>query len=470
MNKATFSTTLILLLGVLIFLPLFAAAAPTITETSVKLTADYSKFADEDDDFIVVTTESFTVDNTDGTSEVTVKATGLPSGYTSSTATVEMSQSEEVTLTINVPHSNSPGEEKIGTITITDASNNVLDSADLVQETLSMLDLTELEVKYVDADGKTKKDEFNTDDNTYKLENEIKPYTEMTFTFDLSSLFDRDYQKQGELEEIELVIDVDDEAFLIEGFEDTYPLENIEAGKEGKFTVTLPISEEVEPDTYTLEFTITAEDGEGIEYEIKKEVELEIELDDEDIRIVQAKLVPGTVTVCDKEVSLQVEVHNFGSDDQDKVRLNLLNAELGLNEKVENVAIDAHTEDDDSWKKTFSIPLENVKAKVYFLDLKTYIDNTLTDAEVVQLELKPCATAEPLVEEEEEQSPEPSMATPEKESAGENADKNSITGNIIKSVEKVPYTSNDYLVALMLIAIAVSAAMVVLMLVVLFKA
>src|SRR3989338_9715454 len=274
MNKATFSTTLILLLGVLIFLPLFAAAAPTITETSVKLTADYSKFADEDDDFIVVTTESFTVDNTDGTSEVTVKATGLPSGYTSSTATVEMSQSEEVTLTINVPHSNSPGEEKIGTITITDANNSVLDSADLVQDTLSMLDLTELEVKYVDADGKTQKDEFTSDDDTYALENEVKPYTEMTFTFDLSNLFDRDYQKQGELEEIELVIDVDDEALLIEGFEDTYPLENIEAGKEGKFTITLPISEEVEPDTYTLEFTITAEDGEGIEYEIKKEVKV----------------------------------------------------------------------------------------------------------------------------------------------------------------------------------------------------
>ena len=63
MNKAKFSTTLVLLIGALLLLPLFAAAAPTITETSVKLTADYSKFTDEDDDFIVVTTESFTVVN-----------------------------------------------------------------------------------------------------------------------------------------------------------------------------------------------------------------------------------------------------------------------------------------------------------------------------------------------------------------------------------------------------------------------
>src|SRR3989344_1944512 len=469
MNKPKFSTTLILLLGVLLFLPLFAAAAPTITETSVKLTADYSKFADEDDDFIIVTTESFTVDNTDGTSQVTVKATGLPTGYTSGTATVEAGQTSLVTLSVNVPHNNAPGTQKIGSIVI-EYNSNQIDSADLVQETLSMLELTELEVKYVDADGKTQKDEFSTDDNTYKLENEVKPFTEITFTFDLQNLFDRDYQDKGELEELELTVDVDDEALFIEGFKDTYQLENIEAGKEGKFTVTLPISEEVEADTYTLEFTLTAADSEGIEYEIKKEVELEIQLDDDDVRIVKATLVQPTATICDKEVSLEVEMHNFGSDDQSKVRVTLSNTELGLNEKVENIAIDAHTEDDDDWQKRFSIPLENVKAKIYFLDLKTYIDSTLTDAEVVQLELKPCATGEELVVVEEEQEEQVPFADAGNESTENPASsKESVTGNIIKSVEKIPYTSSDYLVALMLITIAAVAAMIVLMLAILFK-
>ncbi|MDP3698667.1 MAG: hypothetical protein Q8R47_03700, partial [Nanoarchaeota archaeon] len=157
-----------------------------------------------------------------------------------------------------------------------------------------------------------------------------------------------------------------------------------------------------------------------------------------------------------------------GSDDQNKVRATLMNTELSLNEKVENIAIDAHTEDDDSWQKTFLIPLENVKAKVYFLDLKTYIDNTLTDAEVVQLELKPCATEEQLVEEEqEEQAP---LAGPGNESTEKPAvEKETITGNVVKSIEKIPYTSSDYLVALMLITIAVVAAMIVLMLVILFN-
>ena len=470
MNKATFSTTLIVLLGLLIFLPLFASAAPSITESSVKLTADYSKFADEDDDFIAVTTEAFTVMN-DGNSPVTVKATGLPSKYDfqSKSQFILAHTSETVTLTVEVPHHNPPGQEKIGTIAIYDGST-LLDTTELLQETVSMLDLTELEVKYVDADGKTQKDEFASDDDTYTLENEVKPFTDMTFTFDLQNLFDKDYKDQGKLEGIELNIDLSDNDLLKEGFADTRQFEDIEAGKEGKFTVTLPISEDVEPDTYTLEFTITAEDNEGIEYEIKKEVELEIQLDDDDIRIVKAQLLPETATICDKEASLQVEVHNFGSDDQDKVKVTLQNTELGLDEKIEDIAIDAHTEDDDSWQKTFVIPLENTKVKTYFLDLKTYIDNTLTDVKAVQLVLKSCASPE-LVEEEEEQS-EPSItAAPEKEAAEtEDADTGSFTGNIIKSIEKASYTSNDYLVALMLIAITVSAAMIVLMLVVLFKA
>src|SRR3989338_5941875 len=122
MNKAKFSTTLVLLIGALLLLPLFAAAAPTITETSVKLTADYSKFTDEDDDFIVVTTESFTVVN-DGNSAITLKATGLPAKYTSqSTVTVPANTTSTVTLSVEVPHSKSPGTEKIGTIELTDST------------------------------------------------------------------------------------------------------------------------------------------------------------------------------------------------------------------------------------------------------------------------------------------------------------------------------------------------------------
>ncbi len=463
MNKTKFSTTIIVLLGILFLLPLFAAASPSITESSVKLTADYNKFG-EDDDFISVTTESFIVENPDGIDGITVKVTGLPSKYKSEPKILPNVTQQVVTLTVEVPHSKSPGEEKIGTIAIYNGID-ILDSADLIQETLSMLDLTELEVKYVNADGKTQKDKFTSDDDSYQLENEVKPYTDLVFTFDLKNLFDKDYGNNGELENIELNVDVDNTDLLKDGFEDKYAIENIEAGKEGKFTLTLPINEEVEADTYTLEFTVIAEDGEGIEYELRKELEVEIQLDDDDIRIIKA--VPGTATICDKEVSLAVEVHNFGSDDQDKVKVTLVNSELELNQMIENIVIDAHTEDDDSWQKTFTILLKNTKAKIYFLDLKTYISSTLTDAEVVQLELKPCvAAAEPVVEEETEAP----LAQPEdKTTEKPTAKTETITGNVVKSIEKIPYTSNDYLVALMLIAIAVVAAMIVLMLVILFK-
>ena len=88
----------------------------------------------------------------------------------------------------------------------------------------------------------------------------------------------------------------------------------------------------------------------------------------------------------------------------------------------------------------------------------------MTDAEVVQLEVKPCAAAEPLVEEE------PVLAKSGNETSENPAsDKESVTGNIIKSIEKSTYDSNDYLVALMLIAITVVAIMIVLLLIIIFK-
>lgn len=465
MNKAKFSTTLILLL---LLVPVLALAAPTITETSVKVTADYGKFADEDDDFISISTQTFNIVS-DVAKTVTIKAEGLPSGYNSNSQTinVEANITTPVTLTIQIPHSNEPGEEKIGTITIYDGSTS-LDSADLVQETLSMLNLNELEVEYEDSDGRSKKDQFASNDNTYTLENGVKPFTEVTFTFELQNLFDRDYQDKGDLEELELTIDVDDEDLLVEGFQDTYNWENIGAGRELKQTVTLMIDDEVEPDTYTLEFTINAEDNEGIRYEIVKELQLEVELDDEDVRIVSAKLLPETVTTCDAEVTLTVDVHNFGSDDLEDVKVTLVNSELKINEVIENIALESHTEDDDSWLKTYTISLDDAVAKTYFLDLKTYIDTTLTDVEAVELSVSSCASQENVnnPEEEEEEQEETPVVVPPKNETAEQAEEN--TG-IIKSIEKLAYSSNDYIIALVIVAIGVAAAMIVLLLIILLK-
>ncbi len=475
MNRPKFITTLVVLISVLLFLPVFAAASPGITESEVMLKVDYGKFTKDNQDTITVTTETITITN-DGLSQitVTVEATGLTSQYKGESKQVIVPANGSATtfLTIEVPHKKEPGKEKIGTIVIynaEDANKAQLDSADLVQETASMLELKELEVRYINYRGDAQKEEFKSAEKKYDLNDEVKPYTEVSLTFNLKNVFDSGYKNDGRLDEVELTIDADDDDLFEKSPEEVYVLDTIEAGKDTEYTVSFLINKEIEPETYTLELTITAEDGQGIEYTLEKELVLEVELDDDDVRIVKAEVKPVKVTTCDAEFFLDLELHNFGTDSQQNVGLSIVNDELGLNENVPDIAIKPHLkEGQNTWKKVFSFGLpQNVKAKTYFLDLTAYINKDYpADNERVEVEIgADCVLAEEPVEATSEQEAEVAAG-------GENSapqETSTETANVVKTVEGPSYTTNDYVMALLVIAIVAVAVMIVLLLVALFR-
>ena len=403
MNRAKFITTLVVLLSML-FLSAFAAAAPGISENEVVLNVDYSQFVDEDDDFIVVTTEAFTITNDGPATSVKIEITGLPSGYDWEPKEEAIPENgKSMTLSIEVPHKKDQGTEKIGTIVIKDLNDNQLDSIDLNQDTASMLQLKELEIRYVNYRGDTQKEEFkNQDTATFNLGDEVKPYTPVTMTFYLRNLFDNDFKADGSLDEIEISLDSDDDDLFETPLEDKYLPESIlEAGKNLEFTIPFMISKDVDADIYTLELTITAEDGQGIEYSIEKELVLEIELDDDDVRIVKAEILPAAVTICDAEFNLDVELRNFGTDHQEFAGLSIINAELGINEIIQNIELKPYAKENNYWNQEFTLELKNPKAKTYYLDLNVYInDNQLSQYQRLELPVKSCAEP-PVVEEEE---------------------------------------------------------------------
>ncbi len=472
MNRAKFITTLVVLL-IILFLSAFASAAPSFSGSEVVLNVDYSQFTDEDDDFIVVSTEPFTITN-DGpdTTTVTVTAVISSSGYESETKQVPIAAggSAEVTLSIEVPQKKEPGEEKIGTIVIKDANGGELDNVDLIQDTASMLELKEMEVRYVNYRGDTQKEEFkNQDAAAFNLGDEVKPYTQVTITFYLRNLFDSDFKIDGRLDEVEISINSDDDDLFETPLEDKYlPESNIEAGKNLEFTIPFMISKNADADIYTLEITITAEDGQGIEYSIERELVLEIELDDDDVRIVKAEIQPAAVTLCNAEFNLNVELRNFGTDFQESVGLSIINAELGINEMIQNIELKPYTKENNYWDKEFTLELKNPKVKTYYLDVSAYInDDQLSHYQRVELPVKSCAEP-PVVEEEEEEVVEEAEEQDEPVEETANAsDKPSSA--VVETVEKLSYSASDYIMALLVIAIVVVAVMVILMLVMIFR-
>ena len=470
MNRAKFITTLVVLLSML-FLSAFAAAAPGISENEVVLNVDYSQFVDEDDDFIVVTTEAFTITNDGPATSVKIEITGLPSGYDWEPKEEAIPENgKSMTLSIEVPHKKDQGTEKIGTIVIKDLNDNQLDSIDLNQDTASMLQLKELEIRYVNYRGDTQKEEFkNQDTATFNLGDEVKPYTPVTMTFYLRNLFDNDFKADGSLDEIEISLDSDDDDLFETPLEDKYlPESSLEAGKNLDFTIPFMISKDVDADIYTLELTITAEDGQGIEYSIEKELVLEIELDDDDVRIVKAEILPAAVTICDAEFNLDVELRNFGTDHQEFAGLSIINAELGINEIIQNIELKPYAKENNYWNQEFTLELKNPKAKTYYLDLNVYInDNQLSQYQRLELPVKSCAEP-PVVAEEEEVAEEDTEELDKPAVEAENTS-GQPSSAVVETVEKLSYGASDYIMALLVIAIVVVAVMVILMLFLLFR-
>src|SRR3989338_9009628 len=166
-----------------------------ITESTATLEVDYAEF-EEDDDFIEVPV-TITIEDTDGTADVVnVAVTAKPSTYnvtpsTPNPVTIPADGSIPVTLTFQVPHEKKPGQEQIGTITVTDTANTTnTKTITLVQNTASMLVVKEISVDYVDKDGDSQDDRFDPEeDSAFSLDQEVRPGSEIEIKIEIENRF-----------------------------------------------------------------------------------------------------------------------------------------------------------------------------------------------------------------------------------------------------------------------------------------
>ena len=108
------------------------------------------------------------------------------------------------------------------------------------------------------------------------------------------------------------------------------------------------------------------------------------------------------MTICDAEFNLDVELRNFGTDHQEFAGLSIINAELGINEIIQNIELKPYAKENNYWNQEFTLELKNPKAKTYYLDLNVYInDNQLSQYQRLELPVK--SRAEPPVVAEEEE-------------------------------------------------------------------
>ena len=477
-----------ILIGLLlILLATNVSAAVTVTEsTGIIFEADYSSFREDQE--LITERVGFRIDNTEVTDQtVTIAVQGLPANYNVlaiNPVTIAANSQQNVQFDIEIPHANDVGEQAIGEVVLTNAAGTEVDRVNLIQDTKSMLIIEKIEVEYRDEDDKKQEDEFDAeDDNSFTLDDKVKIGTEVIVRIDIKNIFsDEDYD-DSEIENIELKIDADDSDFFPDGFDDEYTFSDLKADDEDTYEFKFTIPDDIDAGDYTLELELEGEDGQNVKYDLRKEIDFDLERLDDDLRITKAGVI-GTVDTCSESFLFDVEVRNYGVDDQEDMGVSIVNNDLRINEVTEDIEIEEYDERGDTWSNTYTINLpSNLRRGTYPIDVNVQINNRITqDFRRVNLEIESCSAPiqednnDQAVEEEqkgvEENSQEDFSNSNARDSQAEDqkteTESNEITGSVVQSVEN-PVTANDMVFGMLIVAIVMMIAVIGAFIVVLFR-
>ena len=452
----------------------FVSADVSIDKNEVTLEVDYANFDDDDQELLVETTNTFTLTN-NGASAVTltVRATGLPEDYSvgDKLVTIDTNSSQDVNLNFNVSHVQDGGEKNIGTITVKDQSDTQLTSATLVQNTTSMIELKEIEIDYVnDEDGKESED-FD-DEPEYDLEENVGIGTEFTITIKLKNIFDKDYKsKYSDLENIVVTVDPDDDDLFTENV-DEFDIDDLDAGDEAELEIKLNIDEEADDGDYSIDITIEAEDGKNAEYKIERTIDLDLNRKDNDLRITKLETSPLNIDLCQDYFLIDVEIKNYGNDDQRYAAVALYSKDLNINQHFDDFEIESFDDNDNTWRKTLNVPLEGISAGTYDIDTNVYYDrDENTDFERLRVVIDECASDDQTTTPDDTQD---SNDTADDDTTNDNnqpsgsSSSGGSTSDMINTVEP-SFNESNYLTIILVVGVALILVMIIIFVMVLLK-
>jgi len=384
---------LLLVLVLFSLLISLASANLEIVEQKAVLNVNYHDFQEDNQD-TVDGTGQITLRNT-GTENITTQIafSGLPINYNATAIigiNVNAGRTQTVSYTIQVPHKQDSGEKNIGTLTATAGTETA--TTTLVQNTATMLNLREVTVDYINKDGNSERESFDSEDQ-YELNKEVKIGTEVKLTFYLENLFDVDYGR-GDLQGITVTVDSDDSSIFSNDFQNDYDIGDLDTHQRNSFPVTFIIDSEADSQGYTLQIDIEGEDDKGTTHKVSKELLIDVNRQNDDVRISSSKITPAVPTTCDTQVTFEAGLKNYGTRDQKYAGFVLFNRELAINQNIQNIVVYRFSDSDNEWKQTFTIPIS--KVGTFPLDVTAYYNrDKVSDHQIVNLVVGRCATTVP---------------------------------------------------------------------------
>jgi hypothetical protein len=455
------------------------SAAVTVVDGNAKFDADYGNFNDEDQDTIAEDGQFQILNSGDVDETITVKVENLLPGYSAKAigdVTVTAGATQSVSFTINVPHKNDGGEKKIGEIVLSNLTGNELTRVNLIQDTKSMLRLKDLEVRYINEDGKSEKEDIDEKDEEHTLADNVKPGSDFSIKIELENLFDRDYKRKNTLEQITVTIELsDDELFEEDVDGDEFDISDIDADESDKLTLEFTLNEDVDEDEYEIDLIFEAEDEEGSKYKIEKNIKFEVRREKDDVRFSRLETAPSIITACDASFNVDVQLKNFGTRDQNAVRFSLINTQLGIS-KIENkIVLRDFSDDDNDFSNSYNFRIPSGKEPgTYPLEARAFIkDDDLIYQQTLNVVLTSCRsgrTTQPSPVEKTDTKNESDDSTTGQQPAAPAPAATTGTSNngVVRTVED-PYTMQDVIMGIIIVAIVLIMVLIIALIVKLLK-
>lgn len=353
--------------------------APIITSTPVKTATENAKY-------------TYDAEATDPDGDVlTFSLITKPSGMSIGSSTGVISWT---------PTTNQLGLNNV-IVNVSDGSLTAEQSFNITVGKGPKLTISDLDVK---VDTKTDKSMQN---NT-KISKEAAPGSKVEFKLEVENLFTDDEDLEIEDIDVEITIeDIDDGDDLDEDADEF----DLKAGKNEDVSIEFDIPLEVDEDIYDVIISVEGQDENQTAHEILWNLELEVEKEVHEIRILKADITPLTIS-CQRQVALNSEIINTGTEDEDDVTLEITSPELGISSVTSGIELDEGTDNNRFTKQLTESIGKDISAGVYPVTFNVYYDSSLSEAKTVDLTIEECELTKAVKEKVKEKKPDVGVIRP----------------------------------------------------------
>ncbi|MBI2654311.1 hypothetical protein HYX02_05895 [Candidatus Woesearchaeota archaeon] len=245
------------------------------------------------------------------------------------------------------------------------------------------------------------------------IDDEAEPGDTIEFKIEVKS----NYTSEEDLEIEDITVEV-----TIEEIDDGDDLDeesaefDLDPGDDKRVTLKFQVPIEVEEDTFDVLIKAEGDDENGTDQKVEMKLKLDVEKKSHLLKITRASLSPAEVSCNRRNVQLATIVINIGNEDEEDVKVQVLNSDLGvdLSQDVEELTAEPNEEESRfSNVYSFSVP-NDAEAGSYPMTFRVLYDNDRRKAEESPtLTVSDCATAKQAEEEETgEEEGEVTVITP----------------------------------------------------------